>query len=403
MFGKRFSRALAVTTVASLVMATAAFADTAGVDGDATAANNQGTLALGDVCTDGTASAVVPVFGVRNGNYPNPQVWANGATVSFSVLGTPSAGLSGSFLSGNLVVLPDDWDDSGNNFESDAVDATVQFTAGAATGAFAGTISFRGTGAGSSGSATNRDVTLSVTANAVTCESPNSAPVITSATFGNNGTNGCRVSSTLSVVFTDDDASDTHTASVNWGDGSAEENLGTVAKSFAASHTYNAPATYTATVSVSDGTDSDSETANVIVLQTYTTAFLAPLDGSNPSRLIANTMKKGRVVPVKVTIYDDCAQTWVNDPATNVTIDVKTASFTANSTDSVETFSDAGASSNLSTSFRFNADSSIASGGFWIYNLDTNGFTIGSHSYLVAPKVGSVLANSTYAILKPTK
>jgi hypothetical protein len=113
-------------------------------------------------------------------------------------------------------------------------------------------------------------------------------------------------------------------------------------------------------------------------------------------------MKKGRVVPVKVTIYDDCAQGWVNDPTTNVTVAVTTATFTATSTDAVESFSDAGASSNLSTSFRFNADGSTASGGFWIYNLDTNGFSIGTQ-YQVAPKVGSVLANSTYAILKPTK
>jgi hypothetical protein len=224
---------------------------------------------------------------------------------------------------------------------------------------------------------------------------------------------GCRVGNTLDVTFVDSDST-SWTAVIDWEyDGTNftnDEDIGAVtpgdgtAPSFSRSHAYNAPGTYTAAVRVTDNQGATgSDVASLAVLQTYTTAFLAPLDGSTPSKLIANTMKKGRVVPVKVTIYDDCAQTWVNDPATNVTIDVKTASFTANSTDSVETFSDAGASSNLSTSFRFNADSSIASGGFWIYNLDTNGFTIGSHSYLVAPKVGSVLANSTYAILKPTK
>ena len=51
---------------------------------------------------------------------------------------------------------------------------------------------------------------------------------------------------------------------------------------------------------------------------------------------------------------------------------------------------------------RWNADSLIAGGGFWIYNLDTNGFQIGTQ-YEIRAKVGTVVASNNYALLSPTK
>ncbi len=77
-------------------------------------------------------------------------------------------------------------------------------------------------------------------------------------------------------------------------------------------------------------------------------------------------------------LNDILNSTCADDPTANVTIDVRTATFRTTSTDAVETFSDAGSSSAQTTAMRFNADSTMASGGFWIYNLDTNGLTIGT-------------------------
>jgi hypothetical protein len=51
---------------------------------------------------------------------------------------------------------------------------------------------------------------------------------------------------------------------------------------------------------------------------------------------------------------------------------------------------------------RWNADSSIAGGGFWIYNLDTNGLQIETQ-YEVRAKVGTIVANNNSALLSPTK
>lgn len=400
MFGKRLSRALAVTAVASLVMTAAAFADNTGVDGDSVAIGNQTTVALGDVCADGTGSATIPVFAVRNGNYPNPQTWLNGATITFSVTGTPSTGLSATFPDGNQVALPSDWSSQDNNTESAHKSAAIELSAGSATGPFSGTITLRGSGAGSSGGTVNRDVAVTVTADVVTCGSTNAAPEITSAAFAASSV-GCQVSSRLNVAFTDADAGDTHTATVDWDDGSAEENLGTVESPFFADHTYTTPGSYTATVTVSDGTDSDSETANITVNQTYTVSFQSPLNGSAPATLIGNTFKNGRVIPVKATIYDDCALSAVTGTS-GVTPTVKltkSALSGATGTDAVEEFSDAGQSSGNTASMRWSDD------GFWIYNLDSKALGMKTgESYRLNIFIGTTqVTTAQWVILSPTK
>jgi hypothetical protein len=163
------------------------------------------------------------------------------------------------------------------------------------------------------------------------------------------------------------------------------------------------------------GSTSACGSETVIVLpagctQTYTTTFLQPLDGSSPSKLLGNTMKSGRVVPVKATIYDNCNQSYVTDPTKTVTVVVKDGGTgTLASNDAVEVYADAGAANSNTLNFRWTSDSSSPGGGFWIYNLDSrtainNSAMVVGHNYNVDIFVGSVRATATqWAILVPTK
>jgi PKD repeat protein len=250
---------------------------------------------------------------------------------------------------------------------------------------------------GVSGALYNNQANFTLTVNPA--GTTNSAPVIQSAAFA--ASVACRVSATLNVSFTDADADDTHTATIDWGDGSAVENLSPVTSPFSAPHTYTSPGTYTAEVTVTDGTDSVSETANITVNQTYTVAFLSPLNGSAPAKLIGNTFKNGRVVPVKATIYDDCALSAITG-ASGVTPTVKlntSALPGGTDTDALEEYADAGQSSGNTPSMRWTED------GFWIYNLDSK--TLGlktNQNYRLNIFVGSVQATvANWVILSPTK
>ncbi len=57
---------------------------------------------------------------------------------------------------------------------------------------------------------------------------------------------------TLPTSFTDAGTLDTHVATVDWGDGSPVDDVGAVVSPFDATHTYTAPGSYTATVTVID-------------------------------------------------------------------------------------------------------------------------------------------------------
>jgi len=225
----------------------------------------------------------------------------------------------------------------------------------------------------------------------------------------------CQTTVLLTGQFSDAGGSDGDWAvDINWGDGNhtTYTQLNADASSgipISRTHTYALPGTYTVTTSVTDkdagkGTDSDPMTVN----QTYTVKFLPPFDGSTPSNLIANTMKAGRTVPVKVTIFDNCRNTYVTGATTsNVTIGVSKSTLpNGTTTDGVETYSDAGNANGNTNLFRWTTDST---GGFWIYNLDsTNAYLNGpmavGETYRVNVFVGAVKATvNQWALLKPTK
>lgn len=242
----------------------------------------------------------------------------------------------------------------------------------------------------------------------------NANPVVAAPSWSSSSV-ACRASANLTgISFSDAGTIDNPwDVNIDWGDGSTDTSYNASAQGAQSnqSHTYNMPGNYSATVSVTDkdGGSGSNTSGSLTVLQSYTVNFLQPFDNSSPSQLITNTMKSGRVVPVKVTIYDDCAQAYVTDPSAAVKIFLSAGTTTGGSNDAVEVYADAGASNSNTLYFRWTADSTAPGGGFWIYNLDSrtalNGaaLAIGT-TYRVDVFVGTAKATTTkWALLKPVK
>lgn len=114
---------------------------------------------------------------------------------------------------------------------------------------------------------------------------------------------------TIAPTFTDFDA-DTHTATVDWGDGSAVESLGSVTSPISASHTYvddelTGDDKYTVTVTVDDGEDSGSDTLEVTVNNVDPTVTGTEI---SPNEVIDGTYVGIKDVPI-------CFSATATDPA----------------------------------------------------------------------------------------
>jgi hypothetical protein len=137
--------------------------------------------------------------------------------------------------------------------------------------------------------------------------------------------------------------------------------------------------------------------------------FIQPLDASysdgTGTSVTVNQMKNGRVVPVKLTIYDACTDTFLTDPTATVRINVYKSSLpnASQTSDAVEAYADAGASSGNTNQFRWSTD------GFWIYNLDSKALALTTNQiYRVDVWVGAIgtgdkVTSSKWAYLLPTK
>lgn len=233
----------------------------------------------------------------------------------------------------------------------------------------------------------------------------NVAPGVSAPVF-NPASVDCRSVATLTgISFADaGDDDDDWSVSIDWGDGSTDT---VVTRSVEGAvpdqtHTYNAPGNFVATVTVTDkdGASENAATASgITVNQAYTIDFLPPFDDSSPETgLIVNSMKNGRTVPVKVRIFDVCAQAPVTDPTKIVTIKTSKTTSTGQ-VDTVESYADAGASSGNTNKFRWSAD------GFWIYNLDSTylGLVV-NNNYRIDVYVDGVSATTkSWAVLRPVK
>lgn len=177
MFGKRFTRALAVVTTGTLIMTSVAFADEVFGDGDGVEPVSQNALALGAVCSEEDSSGAALVAIRRQANANSNSVFANGSTVTLSAAG--SAGLSASFDSGNTVSLPSNWETLGTGVMSSALSLSVTLNT-SATGPFGGSVTLTATGTNANGGGQLiRTGTMSVTATVSDCAPPNTPPSVT--------------------------------------------------------------------------------------------------------------------------------------------------------------------------------------------------------------------------------
>jgi hypothetical protein len=162
--------------VTAALFAAVAYADNTDADGDGTTQIGNNDLDFGTVCVGQESTATVLLGARRTGNYPGPQVWANSATVTFSVFHSAGTGLSASMDVGATAVnLPSDWSTKTNNTVQGTARSTVSITP-ASTGSYVGSVDYRGSGAGSQGGTVNRDDFMAVTANVIDCAPANAAP-----------------------------------------------------------------------------------------------------------------------------------------------------------------------------------------------------------------------------------
>ena len=249
--------------------------------------------------------------------------------------------------------------------------------------------------------ASDGDPDHAVATDSFTWTAVNAAPTVVAEFSGASA--DCQTSSTLNVNPDDLGVNDSPwKVNITWGDGNTESEITrTNLDSFNVSHVYALAGPYNATVSVTDKDgDTGSDNTNAITVnQTYEVDFLPPFDDSTPSGLIVNKMKNGRVVPVKVTLFDECGLSPVTDPSSAVTIRVTKTSGTGGTGDTVEEYADAGASSAGTNAFRWSTD------GFWIYNLDSKalGLVVNNY-YRVDVYVGAVKATvDNWGVLQPVK
>ena len=153
----------------------------------------------------------------------------------------------------------------------------------------------------------------------------------------------------------------------------------------------------------SDGSPVDLAFKTYVASPAATLQFLQPLDqSSDPSNLILNTGKNGRVIPVKVTITNGTTQVTGTDmPTPLVTLNISKldSCSTTGGSDPIESFADAGSSSAGTNQLRWNA-----SAGEWDYNLDTKalGLVVGNCYRIDIFLDGSLLANA-FAVYQPTR
>lgn len=200
----RLLAAAAAAVTFGVAGAGGALADNVGADADNVQAGTQATVSLGTLECDSSTAASVPVWLTRNGSYPGPQVWANGAVLAIS--STDTSALVGVTLGAGSVTLPGTWSSvpSGgtHHFESTS---TLAVDAGA-EGAHSVTVSYQASGAGSSGGTVVRTAAITVTWTTDECGPTNTPPQVsvTGVTDGGSYVYGAVPAAGCDVVDAED-------------------------------------------------------------------------------------------------------------------------------------------------------------------------------------------------------
>jgi hypothetical protein len=132
----------------------------------------------------------------------------------------------------------------------------------------------------------------------------NDNPVVTA---GGDQTTDPNIPISVNATYTDADAGDTHTATIDWGDGSPADSVPAVGGSVSGSHTYTTSGNFTVTITVNDnngGSGNDSLIVNVNVptmTPTPTATSTSTPDPSptpTPTPTATNTPSDSPTVPV---------------------------------------------------------------------------------------------------------
>jgi hypothetical protein len=197
---------------------------------------------------------------------------------------------------------------------------------------------------------------------------------------------------TLEVSFTDPGIRDTHTATIDWGDGSPVQSLGLVLSSFSQSHTYGAAGPYNASVTVIDddlGGGSDSVNAVTVNFTLVGGGILQPINPGPPTSIF----KYKSTIPVKIKVAN-CDGSYPGMLAPQISVQ-KTSSNTPGGVDE-PIYSTSAA--DTGTTMRFTGSPDFQ----YIYNLATRSLSDPSATYQVRitiPLTGQVVT-ATFG-LKP--
>jgi hypothetical protein len=124
----------------------------------------------------------------------------------------------------------------------------------------------------------------------------NANPVVGAVTA--TATGAC--SASVSAAFTDAGSADTHTATVNWGDGAVAATVSGGTAS-APSHLYATNGTKTITIAVTDDDGGSGSSSGTFATKYTPSSFLAPINtGAGPR----SVFKLGSTIPVKITVTD---------------------------------------------------------------------------------------------------
>lgn len=217
MFGKTFSRALALSTALALAMTGVVSADNAVADGDGVTPVTNQDMAFGNVsCNVATAKTALIAISRKGGqgNASSTNTFANSAVVTVSVASVSGTGLSATIdPAANTITLPSNWTSQVNGTMSAAVSASVSLTS-TTEGAGAGSITFRATGSNTSGATITRDDPMAVSWTTGSCTPTPPANTTPSVAFTAGPTSVSESSTaehTFSFSITDGDAGDSWT------------------------------------------------------------------------------------------------------------------------------------------------------------------------------------------------